>query len=135
MKNIVVLLVVCVSFFSCKEREIDGFDALSLKKMVSKDLDGSEWVANSANAYYDKIVFFKEVIIVSRGGTEEHLGYHVANVSAPMPEVPDVLLLRLKSFLSLNDIFLAKDYKTLESQVIPGHGDETNYFSDYRRIK
>lgn len=134
MKRIVMLAVLLTAFWGCKEDEKGGFDSVSIKKKVAADLDGSEWVANSPDAHYDKIVFYKEVIQVTHDGVTEGVGYHVTNVYAPQPVMPDIIQLRLKTVNALDEIYMTKEYTNLSSNIAYNLNDKIQLFY-YTRVK
>lgn len=135
MKKLIVLISFISLFISCKENVVDGFTSESVKKDIITALDGSEWVANSSSAYYEKIIFYKDVIHVRRGGSTQELGYAVSNVSSTMTELPEELQLRLKSVFLLDDLFLTSDYKELRSVYRSDKENTLTGDSTYKRVK
>ena len=135
MKKLIVLISFVSLFVSCKQDIVDGFTSDSVKKDIISNLNGSEWIANSSNAYYQKIVFYKDVLQVTRDGNMSAVGYHVSNVASPMPVLPEELLLRLKSPLFLDDLYLTNDYKALRSVYRSDQQSTLTGNSTYRRVK
>lgn len=133
MKKLIILISFVSVLFSCKENVVDGFTSESVKKDIISNLNGSEWVANSSSAYYEKVVFYKDVIQVTHGGTTRGVGYAVANISSPMAELPEFLVLRLKSGLAVDDLNLKNDYSSLSSVIRVDENGNGNY--SYKRVK
>lgn len=128
-----MLAVILTTFLGCKENEKDGFDSLSIKKKVAADLDGSEWIPNSPDAHYEKIVFYKDVIHVTHNGVTEGVGYHVTNVFAPQLVMPDIIQLRLKTINALDEIYMTKEYTGLSSNIAYNLDDQIRLFY-YTRV-
>lgn len=119
MKNIIVLLTMASLLFSCKENIVDGFDADSIKKKIETDLNGSEWTNNAEGAYYEKIEFMDGNLRLTRKGAliSETFGYVVSNVFGPQETLPKVFLLRPKTPLPTNELYLSSDYSLIQSVI------------------
>ncbi|MCI0921160.1 hypothetical protein [Sphingobacterium rhinopitheci] len=126
-------LVLCL--FSCKENVINGFNAKSVQEDLALALNGSEWVADSPNAYYEKITFYKEVLRVTHKGVTTGVKYDVTNVSGLMESIPDQIQLRLKSGLPTDELYLKNDYSTLSSVIRSDVNTAIWSKYEYKRVK
>ena len=136
MKKLIVLFTLATVFISCKENIVAGYTSVSVKQDVVNTLDKSEWVANSSEAYYSKLVFDKEIIEGTiRNGAPERMGFHVSNITSPTMVLPDTIQLRLKSGLYLNEIYLSNNYTSLQSVVRKDAASTFTSESHYTRIK
>lgn len=135
MKKILILMSFVVILFSCKENEINGFDSASVKKEIVDKLGESEWVANNSKAYYSKIAFDKDIIVLTKDGGQQRVGFDVTNVSAPSPTLPDTIQLRLKSGLFLDEIYLSNSLNGLRSVYRSNLASDFTGDYDYKRVK
>jgi len=136
MKKLIILISAVFVFFSCKENEVSGFDSFSVKKDLTAALNQSEWTATSTDAYYSKIAFDDQIIVLTTNdGSQQRVAFAVTNVPAPMVELPAIFQLRLKSGLFLSEIYISRDYNELRSLSREKQENSKTFDYNYTRTK
>lgn len=136
MKNTIIVFSLLFLFISCKENVVNGFDSLSVKKDLTTKLNQSEWISSSQKAYYSKIFFDNQIIVLTRNdGVVERVNFNVTNVSVLTEVLPEVIQVRLRSGLPVDELYLKNDFSTLRSLVIIDNNDSFDKNVSYERIK
>lgn len=136
MKKVVALISIVTLLFSCKADLIGGFDSLSVKADLTKKLNKSEWKASSSSSHFSKIEFDDQIIILTTvDGNSQRVGFDVTNISSTSSEMPASIQLRLKSHFLINEIYLNKEYSTLQNYYLVDEENEEPTLCDYIRVK
>lgn len=117
MKNFIIFIAIISTFFSCKEADVNGYTADTVKKELVSKMNQTEWVAVSSQAYYSKISFDKSIIVLTRNGSEQRVGFDVSNITGLVQELPPSINLVLKTSLPTDIISVKSDYSELISIV------------------
>ncbi len=136
MKKVIALISIVTLLFSCKADLIGGFDSLSAKADLTKKLNKSEWKASSSSSHFSKIEFDDQIIILTTvDGNSQRVGFDVTNISSTSSEMPESIQLRLKSHFLINEIYLNKEYSTLQNYYLVDEENEEPTLCDYIRVK
>lgn len=132
MKKIITLMSVVALLFSCGKSDEGGFDSISIKEKIDKDLAYSKWVPIT-EGLYDTLGFYEGHIDAIKNGEIEHLAYHVTNVFGTQTALPEFYQLRLKSYFKHFEIDLKNNYEVMISKIQFQDSEEMSQVY-YRRV-